>query len=79
MLHFKNKHLATVILPILILLLTINQNLFAQKSTPDQGIYDGKIGNDQIILVTEKTDTTLFKGYFVLNRGKAVEESHAFS
>jgi dienelactone hydrolase len=79
MLHFKNNLLVIVLLPIFILLLTINQNLFAQKSTPGQGIYDGKIGADRIILVTEKTDTTLFKGYFVLNRGKAVEESHAFS
>jgi len=79
MLNFKIKDLVTVLLPILILQLTINQNLFAQKSIPDQGIYDGKIGNDQIILVSEKGDTTLFKGYFVLNRGKAVEESHAFS
>src|SRR5665647_1121903 len=79
MLNFKNKSIVTVLLPIFILLLTSNPNLFAQKSIPDQGIYDGKIGNDQIILVAEKTDTTLFKGYFVLNRGKAVEESHAFS
>jgi dienelactone hydrolase len=79
MLNFKNKDILAVLLPILILQLTINQNLFGQKSIPDQGIYDGKIGNDQIILVSEKTDTTIFKGYFVLNRGKAVEESHAFS
>ncbi len=79
MLNFKNKNIVTVLLPIFILLLTSNPNLFAQKSIPDPGIYDGKIGNDQIILVAEKTDTTLFKGYFVLNRGKAVEESHPFS
>ena len=79
MLNFKNKKPFALILPILFLLLTINQNIFAQKSIPDQGIYDGKIGNDQIILISEKTDTALFKGYFVINRGKAVEESHAFS
>ena len=79
MLTLKNIPLITAIASTLLLLLTINSNLSAQNKIPDQGIYDGKIGNDQIILVTEKKDTNLFQGYFVLNRGKAVEESHAFS
>jgi acetyl esterase/lipase len=52
--------------------------LFA-KNAPGTGIYDGKIGNDRIILVAEASDSTILKGHFVVNRGKAVEESHAFS
>jgi len=51
----------------------------AQGISPEKGIYDGTIGNDQIILVVEKSESSMAKGYFVLNRGKAVEESHAFS
>jgi len=50
----------------------------AQSPTPEKGIYDGKIGNDQLILVADKADSSLLKGYFVKNRGKAVEESHFF-
>jgi len=51
----------------------------AGNNFPGKGIYDGKIGNDQIVLVVEDTNSEIVKGYFVLNRGKAVEESHAFS
>ena len=51
----------------------------AQQSFTHQEIYDGKIGNDQLILVNDNPDSNIIKGYFVLNRGKAVEESHTFS
>jgi alpha/beta superfamily hydrolase len=51
---------------------------YAQSITPGRGIYDGKIGNDQLILVADKADSSLLKGNFVQNRGKAVEESHFF-
>jgi predicted esterase len=51
----------------------------ASNNFPEKGIYDGKIGDDQIVLVVEKSDSAMVKGYFVLNRGKAVEESHSFS
>jgi hypothetical protein len=50
----------------------------AQTNSPVKGTYDGKIGNDLLILVADKADSSLLKGYFVQNRGKAVEESHAF-
>jgi len=50
----------------------------AQSVSPEKGIYDGKIGNDQLILIADKADSSLFKGHFVQNRGKAVEESHFF-
>jgi len=43
----------------------------AQGISPEKGIYDGTI--------IEKSESSMAKGYFVLNRGKAVEESHAFS
>jgi hypothetical protein len=52
---------------------------FSKNQSPEKGIFDGKIGNDQIILVAETTDNDKLKGYFVINRGKAVEESHSFS
>jgi len=67
------------ILNLLLLFVLISTNLVdAQLRTPQKGIYDGKIGNDQLILVADKADSSLLKGNFVLNRGKAVEESHFF-
>ena len=51
----------------------------AQKVDKSSGIYDGNIGNDKVILVAESEDPVFMKGYFVLNRGKAVEEVHPFS
>jgi hypothetical protein len=75
---FKNRHFIIRLSSILLFLLTIYPQLFAQKIYPDRGIYDGKIGNDQIILVAEKSDSSILKGTFVLNRGKAVEDSHSF-
>lgn len=50
----------------------------AQPAAPGQGTYDGVIGNDQLILIADKADSTILKGCFVQNRGKAVEESHNF-
>jgi len=50
----------------------------AQTPTPQMGIYDGTIGNDHLILLADKADSSLLKGSFVQNRGKAVEESHFF-
>jgi len=73
----KNQFISELVL-ILILLPAINANLLAQKIFPDRGTYDGKIGTDRIVLVAEKSDSSILKGYFVLNRGKAVEESHDF-
>jgi len=52
---------------------------FSKNKSPEKGIYDGKVGNDQLILVAETNDNDVLKGYFVINRGKAVEESHSFS
>jgi dienelactone hydrolase len=50
-----------------------------QTTNPVTGIYDGKVGNDQLILIADKSDSSLVKGFFVQSRGKAVEEKHAFS
>lgn len=52
---------------------------FSQVNEPETGTYDGKIGNDQLVLVQESNDSEFARGYFVLNRGKAVEETHSFS
>ena len=78
MLKFKNIRIVIVIALVLVQLPIINLASFAQKRFPDHGVYDGKIGNDQIILVAEKSDSSILKGTFVLNRGKAVEENHDF-
>lgn len=59
------------------ILIAVN-GLNAQQVSPEKGIYDGKIGNDQLVLVADKADSSLLKGHFVLNRGKAVEEKHFF-
>ncbi len=66
--------------PIIIsLFLTLNSlPLFSQSTIPEIGIYDGKVGDDQVILVAETADSSILKGYFVLNKGKAIEESHSF-
>ncbi len=51
----------------------------AQELLPQKGTYDGMIGNDRIILVAETDNLGILKGYFVVNRGKSIEESHPFS
>ncbi|HET6558903.1 MAG TPA: alpha/beta hydrolase [Prolixibacteraceae bacterium] len=69
--------------PALVVLLLLNWGIgpeaFSQNYFPGEGTYDGKIGNDQVILVVDDSDPERMKGYYVLNRGKAVEESHSFS
>jgi acetyl esterase/lipase len=60
-------------------LLLFGVQLFAQDKSPEKGIYDGKIGNDQLVLVAETSDSDFVKGYFVLNRGKSLEDVHPFS
>ena len=51
----------------------------AQTAGQHPKIYDGSIDNQEIILVQEKKDQDFLKGYYVLNRGNAVEEVHSFS
>jgi len=53
--------------------------LSAQTGFPERGIYDGKIGDDQVVLVVNYSDPSGMQGFFVENRGKAVESSHTFS
>ncbi len=50
----------------------------AGNVAPGKGIYDGKIGSDQLITVLENKSDNSFSGYFVQSRGKAVEASHSF-
>jgi len=64
---------------VFLLLLSVGSTVFAQNALPAKGTYDGKVGDDQLILVVESTEPEMLKGYFVLNRGKAIEESHVFS
>lgn len=51
----------------------------AQNSIPQTIIFDGNVGTDKIILVEESKNQDILKGFFVLNRGKSVEEVHPFS
>ncbi|HSH20793.1 MAG TPA: alpha/beta hydrolase fold domain-containing protein, partial [Draconibacterium sp.] len=51
----------------------------AQPADKHKAIYDGSIGDDKIILVEDSKDPVFIKGYFLMNRGKAVEEMHPFS
>ena len=51
----------------------------SQEKFPQMGVYDGKIGNESVILVVGEVDSEMVKGYYVLSRSKAVEESHPFS
>lgn len=63
----------------ILFILTAGSPVFAQNNFPEKGIYDGKIGLEQFILVAETSAENLLKGSFVISRGKAVEESHSFS
>jgi len=63
----------------LILLFSLSPTIVnSQNIFPDKGTYDGMIGTDKIVLVAESANSEFLKGYFVLNHGKAVEESHSF-
>lgn len=62
----------------LLFILFLSAKINAQPRIPEKGIYDGKIGNDQIILIADQSDSSMVKGYFVQSRGKAVEETHVF-
>jgi len=53
--------------------------LFSQSKDNTQMFYDGRVGSDKIVLVSEAVNQNFLKGYFVLNRGKSVEEVHPFS
>ena len=75
---YKNKRTFPVLQLFVFLSLFQAFPLFSRNVQPLKGIYDGKIGNDEVILVAESTDSVFLKGYFVLNRGKAVEMSHTF-
>ena len=63
---------------IFLLLLISSVRVNAQTQNPKAGTFDGKIGNDQLILIADKSDSSVVKGFFVKNRGKAVEETHVF-
>lgn len=69
--------------PTLVVLLLLNWGIgpeaFSQSDFLQIGTYDGKIGSDPVILVVDDSNPEIMKGYYVLNRGKAVEEGHSFS
>ena len=59
-------------------------NLFSSEgktppTIPVNGIYDGIIDNQKVILVAEESNQYIQKGYFVLNEGKTVEETHTYT
>ncbi|MDA3928729.1 MAG: alpha/beta hydrolase [Prolixibacteraceae bacterium] len=51
----------------------------SNKILPAQGIYDGKFGNDNLILVVNELNEESASGYYVHNRNNLVEEDHYFS
>lgn len=69
----------TLFINVSVLILFFHFPLAAQKTGKAGGIYDGSVGTDKIILVKESKNQDLLKGFFVLNRGKSVEEVHPFS
>jgi len=77
MMSKKNQKSVRLFLAIYFIL--FGSQVFAQGKSPEKGIYDGKIGADQLVLVEETSDSVFVKGYFVINRDKAVEEVHPFS
>ncbi|MBV5315961.1 MAG: alpha/beta hydrolase [Prolixibacteraceae bacterium] len=76
---FAKTQICRIFMFIMILLLAITAPVTAQNTAPESGVYDGKIGNDQLVLVVESSSSEMVKGHFVVNRGKAVEENYAFS
>lgn len=75
----SKKNQKSVRLFLVLCFVLFSSQVFAQEKSPENGIYDGKIGDDQLVLVAETSDSAFVKGYFVINRGKAVEEVHPFS
>jgi dipeptidyl aminopeptidase/acylaminoacyl peptidase len=45
---------------------------------PEKGVYDGKIGEQTLILIAQESTPTTQTGFYVLNQGKAVEETHSY-
>ncbi len=60
-------------------ILLFSNPLFPQLTGKAQNFYDSRVGTDKIVLVNEAADPGYLKGFFVLNRGKSVEEVHPFS
>jgi len=75
----SKKNQKSVRLFLAIYFILFGSQVFAQEKSPEKGIYDGKVGDDQLVLVEETSDSVFVKGYFVINRGKALEEVHPFS
>jgi len=75
----SNKIQISLMLFLILCSILYSSHAFAQRFNFAQGIYDGKIGNDQLVMVAETSDSVFVRGYFVINRGKAVEEAHPFS
>ena len=71
--------ISRIVLPCLIACLYFSLKVNAQTSQQQNAVFDGNIGDDKIILVEEGRDPVFLKGYFVLNRGKAVENLHPFT
>ena len=75
----RNRSAVSLFLLVLFMGTVLSHLAFSQNRFPRKGVYDGKIGGDRMVLVVDESDSEKIKGYYVLNRGKAVEESHSFS
>lgn len=76
---FIKNQFSYLALVVLLISWVIATPAYSQERFPEKGIYDGEIGTEAMILVVGESDSQMVKGYYVLNRGKAVEESHPFS
>jgi alpha-beta hydrolase superfamily lysophospholipase len=74
---FQNTLHCTGLTSILFILLSAWS--FAVQPIPVKGTYDGNVGYEKIIFIVDGSDQGVLKGIFVLNRGKAVEETHSFT
>lgn len=68
-----------IIVAIIALGITQSVHVFAQTQPIETEIYDGNVEDRALILVTESGELPGGKGYFVVKRNRAIEESHTFS
>jgi len=75
----SNKIQNSVRLVLLLCSILFGSQISAIEVNPEKGIYDGKIGEDQLIIIADNSDSVFLRGFFVVNKGKSVEDVHPFS
>lgn len=63
--------------------LTLTLSCSAQENDFDfalnEGIYDGNIGSEKVIFIVENSEDAFAKGFYIINKGNAVEEPQPFT